>query len=99
MNECESGVVRRADRVGLVPSLIRPTPTKSGTSPSKWARKSAVGSICSSFHTLVGPPDSITTVSCTTNRLRFWSQTAPFVASVLQTYLIEYHLRPRFQEM
>ena len=85
------------------PSDMIPIPTRSGTSAlelpsSKCARNSADGSMLSFFQTPTGPPDSSTTVSCTTKRFRFWSQIWPFVAAVLQTYLSEYHLSPRFHE-
>ena len=42
---------------------------------SKCLRNSNEGSISSYTHSLSGPPDCRMTVSCTTNRLRFWSQT------------------------
>src|SRR5437762_6052379 len=85
------------------PSLMTPTPTRTGTSAfglpsSKCARNSAEGSMSSVRHSPTGPPDSTTTVSCATNRLRFRSQVRPFSLSELHAYLSEYHLSPRFQE-
>src|SRR5882724_4041168 len=80
---------------------MMPTPTRSGTdavaSPSsKWLRNSTSGDICTDLHWPMGGPLSTITVSLARNGFRFLSQVAPFGPTELQTYLSEYHRRPRF---